>query len=118
MTSRRQQVASCSRHQAQTIVSSLLDMTGSRQQVASRSRHQDQNIVSSPLDIRSSRQQAPACGSWQTLAGSKQQGFDEGEAKKTSRLCGYNDETDASMVSLLGVEERPTETKPFKFVSA
>ena len=41
-----------------------------------------------------------------------------GKPKKTSRLCGYNDETDASMVSLLGVEERPTETKPFKFVSA
>ena len=118
MAGSRQQVASCSTHQAQTIVCSPLDITGSRQQVTSCSTHQSQNIVSSPLDLRSSRQQAASCGSCQTLSGSRQQDFDEGEAKKTSRLCGYNEETDASMVSLLGVEGRPTETKHFKFVSA
>ena len=68
-------------------------MTGSRQQVASCSRSQAQTIVSSPLDITRKRQQAASCDSYQTLDGIRQQDFDEGEAKKTSRLCGYNDET-------------------------
>ena len=54
-------------------------MTGSRQQV--------QIIVSSLLNV-GSRQQPASHGSWQTLAGSRQQDFDDGEAKKTSRLCG------------------------------
>ena len=107
MAGSRQQVAFCSRHQAQPIVSSPLDLTGSRQQVASCSRHRAQTIVSSPFDVTSKRQQAASRCSCQTLAGSRQQDFDEGEAKKTSRLCGYNGETDASMVSLLGVEGIP-----------
>ena len=45
MTGRRQQAASCSRHQAQPIISSPFDMTGSRQHAASCSRHQAQPIA-------------------------------------------------------------------------